>query len=162
MKIATPVLLFLALAAGCGSPTPQTTPTPDPSAAAALLPKVRFPSGTSVGVEFAVTPEERAQGLMFRESMATNHGMLFFFDPPSAETFWMKNCHFPIDIVWLDQDRRFISASYDTPPCRADPCPTYPAGGPASFVLEVAAGVARNEKLKPGDQLDFLEMPAKR
>lgn len=96
---------------------------------------------------------------MFRASMPETHGMLFVGDVPRAEAFWMKNCHFPLDIVWLDSDRRFVSASYDTPPCVGDPCPTYPSAGPALFVLEVVAGRAKRENLKPGDRFTFRNLP---
>ena len=148
--------LFLLLGASCHRAPVSESPRPVPVA----LPAVVFPSGSSVEVELAITPEERAQGLMFRASMDEGHGMLFFGDSVRFEPFWMKNCHFPIDIIWLDQDRRFVSASYDTPPCEADPCPTYPPAGPSLFELEVVAGRAKREGLRPGDRFTFRNLPA--
>lgn len=159
-RLATAVLATALLASCAAKSSPPAAPRD--AGANAPAPAVRFPSGAEVDVELAILPEERAQGLMYRESLAPGHGMLFFFDEESSQSFWMKNCHFPIDIVWIDRDRRFVSASYHTLPCAADPCPTYPPAGPALFVVEVADGVARKENLKKGDRIEFLRLPAER
>jgi uncharacterized membrane protein (UPF0127 family) len=99
---------------------------------------------------------------MFRESVPAEHGMLFFFSEPVASPFWMKNCRVALDILWIDAGMRLVSASYETPPCRADPCPSYPPAGPALFVLETASGVAKRENLVPGDRFVFENLPLDR
>ena len=68
---------------------------------------------------------------------------------------WMKNTLIPLDILWIDQGRRVVHARHDVPPCQADPCPSYDPGVAAKYVLEVAAGVARQHGVTHGSQLQF-------
>jgi len=121
---------------------------------------VTLPSGLVYRVEIAATPESRAQGLMYRESLADGRGMLFLFPKPSVEGFWMKNCNFPIDIVWMDAARKVIFVSAHTPPCKEDPCPTYGPKTESFFVLEIPDGAAAKEKVVVGSTLKFENVPA--
>ena len=70
-------------------------------AAPAVVP-LTLPSGTVLQVEVMVKDEDRAMGLMFRPSLARDRGMLFVFERSDFHGIWMKNCRFPIDILWLD------------------------------------------------------------
>lgn len=107
-------------------------------------------------VELAVTPEERARGLMFRDSLADGHGMVFLFEHEEHQSFWMKNTRIPLDILYFDAERRLVSASERTPPCRlGDRCPSYPSDGPAKYVLELNAGEAARLGLQRGAELKF-------
>jgi uncharacterized membrane protein (UPF0127 family) len=81
--------------------------------------------------------------------------MLFPYEPPQPTSFWMKNTLIPLDIIWLDEQKRIVYVGHDIPPCRADPCPSYPPNAKARYVLEVAAGVAAKHRLKVGDALRF-------
>jgi hypothetical protein len=121
--------------------------------------KVFFADGKSVTAELAVTDEERARGLMFREKVLADQGMLFVFDREDVHVFWMKNTLVPLDMVWLDGDRRVIHIAADVPPCQEDPCPSYGPGSPARYVLELRAGEAARHGLRPGDRLQFV-LPA--
>jgi len=118
-----------------------------------------MPSGQTYVVEIASTPESRAQGLMFRESLQDGRGMLFLFPKPSVEAFWMKNCNFPIDIVWMDPNRRVIFVSPHTPPCKEDPCPMYGPKSESLYVLEIPDGAAAKEKAVVGSTLTFARVP---
>jgi hypothetical protein len=118
--------------------------------------KVFFPDGSAVTAELAMTDEERQQGLMFREGLAADQGMLFIFEDEEIHSFWMKNMRFSIDILWLDRDRRIVHVESRVPPCAADPCPSYIPDKPASFVLELQSGAARKHGLKLYDRLDFI------
>ncbi len=118
--------------------------------------RVFFPDGGSVMAELAVTEAERARGLMFREKVPPDQGMLFVFEEGGLYSFWMKNTLVPLDILWLGQDRRIVHIAADVPPCTAEPCPTYGPDTPASFVLELKAGEARARGLKTGDRLEFV------
>jgi uncharacterized membrane protein (UPF0127 family) len=118
--------------------------------------KIYLPSGGSVTAELAVTEPERARGLMFREKLLPDQGMLFVFEKESAPAFWMKNTLIPLDILWLDRDRRIVHIERNVPPCKADPCPSYGPGRPGLYVLELAAGAADRMGLKPSDRLDFV------
>ena len=90
-----------------------------------------MPSGAVYRVELALTPEDQAQGLMFRENLAPLSGMLFVFARPAPHHFWMKNTMIPLDMIWMDEAGKVIFVSADTPPCKADPCPTYGPDSPA-------------------------------
>ena len=103
-------------------------------------------------------PEEQAQGLMFRESLAEKTGMLFPFGDKAVHRFWMKNTMIPLDMIWMDSDGRVIFVSADNPPCKADPCPTYGPDAPAASVLEIAGGQAAKEKILVGSVLRFQDV----
>jgi len=125
------------------------------SAPAADVIPLTLPSGKKLQVEVMIKPEDRAMGLMFRPSLALDRGMLFVFDGPDFHTIWMKNCKFPIDIVWLDEEHKVVHVEESAPPCKADPCPVYPPLRRASYVVELNAGQARREKAAVGTSLDF-------
>jgi uncharacterized membrane protein (UPF0127 family) len=120
---------------------------------------VTMPSGAVYHVEIAADQDSRAQGLMYRESLQDGRGMLFLFPRPSIEAFWMKNCNFPIDIVWMDAARRVIFVSAHTPPCKEDPCPTYGPKEKSLYVLEIPDGAAAKEKAVVGSTLTFANVP---
>jgi uncharacterized protein len=155
-KLAAAALLAAAATTACGSPGGKTT-TPPPSAAISG-PRVEMPSGAVYRLELAKTPEEQAQGLMFRESLPDRAGMLFLFPDASVHKFWMKNTMIPLDMVWLDAGGKVIFVSANTPPCKADPCGNYGPDAPASSVLEIAGGMAAKEKIAPGSMLKFSDV----
>jgi uncharacterized membrane protein (UPF0127 family) len=117
--------------------------------------KIYFPDGRSITAEPAVTEAERARGLMFREKIALDQGMLFCFPEEGLHAFWMKNTLVPLDMIWLDKDRRIVHIEKNVPPCKADPCPSYAPSRPGHYVLELAAGGADHFKLKLFDRLEF-------
>jgi len=106
-------------------------------------------------VEVAATDAERARGLMFRTHLDPDAGMLFSFEQPQILSFWMKNTLIPLDIIFLDEHRRFVSATTMTP-CTSDPCMTYPSGGPAMYALEVEAGFIQQHGVGPGSRLEYV------
>ena len=112
--------------------------------------------GARFKVEIANDDAERARGLMFRDSLATDRGMLFIHDLAEPQAYWMKNTKIPLDILYFGPDRRLVSAQERVPPCSAgDRCPPYPSNGPALYVLELNAGQAAALGVKPGDELVF-------
>jgi uncharacterized membrane protein (UPF0127 family) len=118
--------------------------------------KIYLPGGKVVTAELAVTDEERARGLMFRETLLPDQGMLFVFRDDDFHSFWMKNTLIPLDLVWLDAARRVIHVEADVPPCRQDPCPTYGPKIPARYVLELNSGSLAAWGVKLYDQLQFV------
>ena len=123
---------------------------PDPS----TLPRDVVVIVTEKGVhrfsaEIADDPVERARGLMYRESMARDHGMLFDYGAEGERTFWMKNTLLPLDLVFARADGTIMTIA------RGEPLSTdqIPSEGPARFVFEVNAGVAAMIGLDPGDML---------
>jgi hypothetical protein len=119
---------------------------------------VTLPNGTVIRAELASEPQDQQRGLMFRESLAADRGMLFVFPGPGNHPFYMFQTLIPLDIIWLDANRRIVFVSPDTPPCRSEnpqECPTYGGHVTAQFVLELAAGSAATHRLQPGDTLRF-------
>ena len=114
-----------------------------------------LPSGKVLQVEVLVKDEDRAMGVMFRPSLPEDRGLLFVFEHPEFQSFWMKNCKFPIDMVWLDGERRVVHLAESVPPCKSEPCPLYTPMRKALFVVELNAGQARREKAVIGSQLSF-------
>ena len=111
--------------------------------------------GARYDVELAADDHSRMRGLMFRESMPADHGMLFVFDGEYPQSFWMKNTLIPLDIFYFDRAGQLVSTSAQTPPCKTAYCPSYPSEGSAQFVLELNAGEADRLKLSPGAKLRF-------
>jgi len=109
--------------------------------------------GQSYSIELAEDDASREHGLMDRDSMPTDHGMLFVFQDDAPRAFWMKNCKFPQDMLFFDENRKLVSVQHDVPACTADPCPPYSSGAPARYVLELNAGQAKKLGLTPGDEL---------
>lgn len=109
--------------------------------------------GQRYEVELAMDDASRMQGLMFRDAMAEDHGMLFVFEREEPQAFWMRNTRIPLDILYFDGALRFVSVAAGAPPCTTQQCPSYPSKGPARFVLELNAGHARRLGLAPGDVL---------
>jgi len=109
--------------------------------------------GKTFGVEIADTQEKQALGLMFRENMPDDEGMIFVFPNEAPRSFWMKNTRISLDIMYFDKDLKMVSISADTPPCRVSRCPSYPSIKPAMYVLELNAGKASELGVGPGDKL---------
>jgi hypothetical protein len=133
------------------------------SAAQSRLPRGRatFPDRTTVSVDIADTDPIRERGLMFRDHLAPNEGMIFVFPEPGYYPFWMKNTLIPLDMLWLDAQGRIVSIARSVPPCKADPCPTSPPDANASYVIEVVSGFSRQHGLKVGDVVKLEGVPAK-
>jgi uncharacterized membrane protein (UPF0127 family) len=114
--------------------------------------------GQRFSVEVADDFDERARGLMYRESMPVDHGMLFVHEREAPLAYWMKNTRIPLDILYFDAERRFVSVQRGVPTCRAgDRCPNYPSDGPAKYVLELNAGRSDSLALEPGDVIVFSD-----
>jgi len=110
---------------------------------------------TCYTVELAIKQEEQSKGLMYRESMPADHGMLFVFPVAMRQSFWMKNTKIPLDMIWLDYSRRIVYMEKAAQPCTADPCRQYTPSAQALYVLELNAGETEKGAMKIGDQWEF-------
>ena len=97
-----------------------------------------------------MTPQQRALGLMFREELAPDAGMLFLFDREAPRSFWMKNTYIPLDLIFLNDQGVIVSIASDAIPHDES---SIPSGRPASAVLEVPAGTAEDLGIAPGDRV---------
>ena len=111
--------------------------------------------GERFTVDLAQTSEEQSLGLMFREEMSDDHGMLFIFPVEAMRNFWMKNTRIPLDIFYFNADLELVSVSENARPCKTRRCPTYPSKRPAMYVLELNAGKAAELEAQPGDRLEL-------
>jgi uncharacterized membrane protein (UPF0127 family) len=113
-------------------------------------------SGHRYQVELALDDDSRARGLMFRDALEPDHGMLFIHDRQEPQAYWMKNCKIALDILYFDEQHRLVSQQRSVPPCSAgDNCPAYPSKRPARYVLELSAGQAAQLHLEDGAELQF-------
>ena len=125
-------------------------------ACAAQEPRVQL-RGETFTVDLALTREEQARGLMFVEEMPQDRGMLFVFPREGMRGFWMRNTRIPLDILYFDGDLALVSMVENARPCApSGRCPTLPSEGPAQYVLELNAGVARTLGVERGDKLTLL------
>ena len=119
---------------------------------------IQTPSGTTIHAEIADTPLKRSVGLMYRDQLKKDHGMLFFFSEPQAWSFWMKNTKISLDLIWLDAKKRVTHIERNVPICTKtdESCPQYrPNSDDAMYVLEVTGGTVDGYKIEKGSKLQF-------
>lgn len=104
-------------------------------------------------VEIAKTQEERTRGLMYRESLDQDKGMLFIFDQEKEHSFWMKDTLIPLDIIWINKDMEIVYIEKNVQLCKEDPCERYKSDKPTKYVLELNAGQTDKANIKIGDRL---------
>jgi len=124
-------------------------------------------NGKTFTLELKLDDAARAQGMMGRKSLDADKGMLFVFPDADYRSFWMKNCHVDLDIIYLDARGRIVNASTPTgetgavvtmtppdPIDHPDP-PGYPSQWPAQFAIELKGGVGKELGLKEGDTIEI-------
>jgi hypothetical protein len=150
-------LLIGAVTIALAIPARAENAFPSRAADSRLIP-IQTPSGITIQAEIADTPQKRATGLMFRDHLKKDHGMLFFFNEPQAWTFWMKNTKVALDLIWLDGKKRVVHIERNVPICTRtdDSCPQYRSNtDDAMFVLEIAGGTVDGYKIEKGSKLQF-------
>ncbi|MFM8234536.1 MAG: DUF192 domain-containing protein [Holophagaceae bacterium] len=108
--------------------------------------------------EVALTTQEQARGLMYRQSLAENRCMIFLYDNDQPRPIWMKNCLISLDVAWVDRDGRIVGLMARIPPCpptRGEDCPTYGEQFIARHFIEFSAGTIARYNLKVGDRLSW-------
>ncbi|QCN94251.1 DUF192 domain-containing protein [Azospirillum argentinense] len=101
-------------------------------------------------VELAETPAQQAQGLMFREKMAADAGMLFIYDRPQPASFWMKNTLIPLDMIFIGADGRIVNIHANAVPQSLD---AVNSAGPVKGILEINGGMSARLGIRPGDRV---------
>ena len=138
-----PFILALQIAAGIllGGPT-----------------KVYFPdSGASLQVEVAETPQERSRGLMYREELPMDRGMLFVFPEEGDRGFWMKNTLIPLDMIFVDAEGRIVNIeeAYPEPGTPDEDLKLYRSEEPAKYVIETNSSLTERKGMEKGDRVDI-------
>jgi uncharacterized protein len=137
------LLLLLTLLTGCADPVPTSG-----------LSTIEMPIGArTYTLEIANTRATRERGLMERDSMPADRGMIFVFDGEDERSFWMKNTRIPLDILYLDRNGRVVSIHQMKPYDRSG----VPSAEPAKYAIELNQGQAQRAGVKVGD---VLKIPA--
>jgi uncharacterized membrane protein (UPF0127 family) len=103
----------------------------------------------------ARTDKERSRGLQSRMFLPRDEAMLFIFEKNSLYPFWMRKTLIPLDIIWVDENKKIVFISPNTPPCRNENCPVYTPAQEARYVLEINAGLTKELGIGVGDQVVF-------
>jgi len=115
-----------------------------------------FPThNLNIKVELAQSIAQQAKGLMYREKLDENAGMLFVFSNEAKRTFWMKNTYISLDLIYISQDKKIIEIKGNLEPCRENDCPTYTSAVEAQYVLEVNAGFVQKNNIQIGEEVVF-------
>jgi uncharacterized membrane protein (UPF0127 family) len=119
--------------------------------------KIRFPNGFEIRAEMVTSAAEIVTGMKFRPSLAPDRGMLFVHGKPGNYHYWMFEVQVPLDMIWMDQDRRIVQLIHKAPPCPGpkEKCLAYGGDFKSIYILEVPSGTAARQGLKPGMQLEF-------
>jgi uncharacterized membrane protein (UPF0127 family) len=114
-------------------------------------------NGVMLTVELAETPGAQEKGLSGRQSLPSDHGMLFIFDHEDNWGFWMVDMRFPLDIIWFNSNRQAVFFEQDLSPCTPQYCPVYTPDAKAMYVLEVNAGFVAAHQITLGTTFMFLD-----
>ncbi|WP_298014749.1 DUF192 domain-containing protein [uncultured Aquabacterium sp.] len=126
------------------------TTTPRAQTAPQKLPTITLGAGMhNIRAEVASTPEQHQIGLMFRKEMGPNDGMLFIFDRPGQQCFWMKNTLIPLAVAFIADDGTVVNLDEMAPQTLESHCSTRPV----RHVLEMNAGWFARKGIKPGSKL---------
>ena len=119
--------------------------------------EVTLPDGASIHAELKITAADMEKGMMYRTSLPADQGMLFIHGTPGNYPYWMANCNFPLDIIWMNSKHDVVEISGKTPPCPSggSDCPNYGGHETAQYVLELGGGEAARHKIQQGSNLKF-------
>lgn len=109
---------------------------------------------TQFDIEIAESDYETQTGLMHRQTMQNDRAMLFVFPDVKMRSFYMKNTYIPLDIIYLDKDKRIVSIQENAKPLVETSLPSL---FPAQYVLEINAGLSEKLNLKIGDSMEFTK-----
>ena len=120
-------------------------------------------NGFKLTADLAITDEQKAEGLAVKDSLKENEGMLFVYEQPSDQSFWMKDMKFPIDIIWLDSNGTVVHIEQNLQPCVSVSnlgvsvlnCPIYTPDLEAMYVLETVSGFSQRHNIVNGTNIDF-------
>jgi uncharacterized membrane protein (UPF0127 family) len=105
-----------------------------------------------IKAEVAATDAERQRGLMYREKMGANEGMVFLFDAPANVCMWMKNTFIPLSVAFIDQSGKIVNIEDMQPQTTASHC----AKKPIRYALEMNLGWFKQKNIKPGSAIEGL------
>jgi hypothetical protein len=115
--------------------------------------------GRQIGfaVEIADTPSKRELGLQYRRELAADRGMIFLFPSETIQSFWMKNTPLPLDMIFINRERKIVGIVERTVPFSLE---SRSVNAPSQFVLEINGGLSKRHGIKTGDSVRFENFPA--
>ncbi len=116
---------------------------------------VFFDQNMTFFVEVARTKRQRNVGLMFKENLAHNSGMLFIFEQEERQRVWMKDTLIPLDVVFISAQEKIVSIIKGLQPCMNPSCHIFISPEKAKYMLEVMAGTVQKKGIKIGQQLSL-------
>ena len=114
--------------------------------------------GQPVRLLLATTPEQHQTGLMYRESMAEDEGMLFVYDAPKMRCMWMKNTLIPLTAAFIDESGRILNLADMKPQTTRSHC----SEGPVLYVLEMNRGWFARHGVREGERIDLSSIDSAR
>jgi uncharacterized membrane protein (UPF0127 family) len=142
LRLPSPAALLVALLCAATAASAQEGPQ--------KLPAITLNAGMHlIRAEVAQTPEQRSTGLMFRQAMGQNEGMLFAFEDAGQQCFWMKNTLLPLSVAFVADDGGIVNIESMKPQTEDSHCSTKPV----RFVLEMNEGWFVKRGIKPGFKL---------
>jgi uncharacterized membrane protein (UPF0127 family) len=134
---------------GCGS---KSSPMEDLRTREVIL-----PGGHVIKAESAVDTRDMMRGLMFRNSLAQDHGMLFVHPVSGHYSYWMYQTYIPLDMIWMDENHRIVEIVESAPPCKtaASKCAHFGGNQTARFVLELNGGESRKYGIQVGQRVEW-------
>lgn len=166
VQAGVPALVLLLLTSGCGDGNPSAEAASPPSAGppgppSSVRETVRRPAAATAWVifgadtvtaEVARTDEERGQGLMYRESLGPDAGMLFVFPEQSVRSFWMQDTYIPLDIAFMDREFLIVDIQQMEPMSTT----SHVSRAPATYALEVNQGWFQAHGVRVGDRPEVI------
>lgn len=157
---ASVILMLICIGFSCKNEknNARSVETAKPFKASVVKKKIQIDTAF-IMAELADDDYKRQMGLMFRDSLEEGSGMLFIFPEPKKQSFWMKNCRFPIDIAYIDASRKITDIVTMEPPespfIPDDSLPTYPSSVPVPYALEAPKGWFKARGIRVGATVKF-------
>lgn len=120
--------------------------------------EVTLPNGKKILAETMIRDIDLTRGMMFRDALPEGRGMISIYPDEAQHQIWTFQCRIPLDVIWMDRERRIVEISADVPPCNAKSaraCPTYGGRQKSKYILELSGGRAAANGLRMGDVLSF-------
>ena len=157
-RLLTICLIIIAAQLACDQNTDHPKPSTLPLSEQGLPTAEITINGQTCTIELALNKAARTRGLMFRSQLPPNTGMLFVFDQPRVQTFYMKNCLIDLDILFIRADGIIARITTMKVPIPNAPLIHYPSVHPVKYVLELPAGTRKKLNLKPGQKIEIPQV----
>ena len=120
---------------------------------------ITLPDGKVLLSEVADSEGEHLLGFYMAASLTPDLAVLFIYEKPGLQKIWSHNIQIPVDLIWLDKDRKVVQIDSGVMPCDKEPCPSYQTAKEVMFLLHVVSGAAREHGLEKGVTIEMGKVP---